>query len=176
MGVKHHSVCEKCSTQTENLTTNPKLGEKNRGMGVKHHLVCVTNVRNKPKIRQQTQNSGKKSWDGRKASSCVCGMFETSPKLEKQNRGVGVKHHSVWNVRNIPKTGQQTQNSETKNRGVGVKHHGVWLECSKHTQNSTTNQKIGNKKSWGGRRASWCVWNVRNKPKTRQRILYAFRL
>ena len=62
----------------------------------------------------------------------------------------------------------QTQNSEIKNRGVGVKHHGVYVKCSKHTLNSTTNQKLGNKKSWGGRKASWCVWNVRNKPKTRQ--------
>ena len=44
----------------------------------------------------------------------------------------------VWNVRNKPKTREQTQNSETKNRMAGVKHRGV------------------------------CVWNVRNKPKTRE--------
>ena len=36
-------------------------------------------------------------------------------------------------------TRQQTQNSEPKNRGVGVEHRGV------------------------------CVWNVRNKPKTREK-------
>ena len=32
----------------------------------------------------------------------------------------------VWNVRNKPKTQEQTQKSETKNRGVGVEHLCVW--------------------------------------------------
>ena len=61
VGVKHHGVCEKCSKQTENSTTNPKLQKKNHGICVKHHLVCVWNVRNKPKTRLQTQNLKKKS-------------------------------------------------------------------------------------------------------------------
>ena len=39
----------------------------------------------------------------------------------------------------------QTQNSEIKNRGVGVKHHGVCEKCSKQTENSTTNPKLGKK-------------------------------
>ena len=78
-------------------------------------------------------------------------------------------------------------NSQSKNRGVGVKHRGMcveywdviklWkLKTRQHTQNSETNPKHGNKKSWGERRASWCVCvecsDVINlwKPKTRQKI------
>ena len=79
-----------------------------------------------------------------------------------------VKHHGVcvWNVRNKPKTREQTQNSETKNRGAGVKHRGVCVECSKQTQNSITNPKLRKKKSWGGRWASWCVCGmVKTNPK-----------
>ena len=41
------------------------------------------------------------------------------------------------------------QNSEEKNSGVGVEHRGVCVECSKQTQNSKTNPKLGSKKSWG---------------------------
>ena len=50
-----------------------------------------------------------------------------------ENRGV-----CVWNVRNKPKTRQQTQHSETKNCGVGVEHRGV---CGMFE----TNPKLGNK-------------------------------
>ena len=57
----------------------------------------------------------------------------------------------AWNVRNKPRTRKHTQNSETKNRGAGVEHRDVSVECSKRTQNSQTNPKLGNKKSWGGR-------------------------
>ena len=41
----------------------------------------------------------------------------------------------AWNVRNKPKTLEQTQNSKTKNHGAGVEHRGVCVECSKQTQN-----------------------------------------
>ena len=54
-----------------------------------------------------------------------------------------------------------SENSESKNCGVSVEHRGVcgMLGCdqSMKTRNSTTNPKLGNKKSWGERRASWCV-------------------
>ena len=57
-----------------------------------------------------------------------------------------------------------SENSETKNRGVSVEHCGVCVECSdvtnlwkpktrQQTQNSETNPKLGEKKSWGERRA-----------------------
>ena len=77
-------------------------------------------------------------------------------------------------------------NSETKNRGVGVEHRGACVECwdvinlrkpkTTQSQNSETNAKHGNKKSWDERRASWYVCeecsDVINlwKPKTRQQI------
>ena len=46
---------------------------------------------------------------------------------------------------NKPKIRQQTQNSGTKNGGVDVEHRGVCVECSKQTQNSKRNLKLGNK-------------------------------
>ena len=61
-------------------------------------VVCVWNVRNKPKTREQIQNS------------------------ETKNRGAGVEHRGVcvcvcvWNIQNKPKTREQTQNLATKNR------------------------------------------------------------
>ena len=83
-----------CSKQTQNLTTNPKLGEKNSGNGRKtSSCLCLECSKQKPKTRQQTQN------------------------LEKKNRGMDEKHHGVcvcvWNVQKIPETRQQTQNSTT---------------------------------------------------------------
>ena len=42
------------------IETNPKLGEKNRGVGIKHHGVCIE-FRNQPKTRQQTRNSETKN-------------------------------------------------------------------------------------------------------------------
>ena len=59
-------------------------------------------------------------------------------------------------------------NSETKDRGASVEHRGVYVECwnvinlrksetRQQTENSETNPKLGDKKSRGERRASWCV-------------------
>ena len=51
---------------------------------------------------------------------------------------------------------KQTQNSK-KNSGVDVEHRSVCVDCSKQTQNSQTNLRLGNKKSLGGRWPSCCV-------------------
>ena len=85
------------------------------------------------------------------------GMLETNPKLANKPKArkqkiVGRALSFVvcaWNVRNKPKTRKQTQNSEEKNSRVGVEHRGVCVECSKQTQNSKTNPKLGSEKSWG---------------------------
>ena len=93
VGVKHHGVCVECSKQAQNSATKPKLRNKKFWGGRKASwrvCVCVC-----VECSKQAQNSKKKkSWGRRKASSCVCVC--------------------VWNVRNIPITRQQTQNSETK--------------------------------------------------------------
>ena len=51
-----------------------------------------------------------------------------------------------------------------ENRGVGVVHRGgcgmLGCDQSMKTQNSTTNPKLGNKKSWSECRASWCVCGI----------------
>ena len=77
---------------------------------------------------------------------------------------------------------QQTQNSETKNGGGFCVCVCVW-NFWKQTQNSTTNPKLGNKKSWGGRWASWFVcWmfetnpKLNNKPKTRRQKIVGWAL
>ena len=73
-----------------------------------------------------------------------------------------------WSPENWSPEKWSPGNSETKNRGVSVEHRGVCVECSdvinlwkpktrQQTQNSKTISKLGNKKSWGERRASWRV-------------------
>ena len=106
---------------TKTREQTQKSETKNRGAGVKDHGVCV-------ECSKQTQNS-ETNIVGRVLSIVVC----------------------VWDVRNKPKTREQTENSETKNRGAGVKHRRVCVECSKQTQNSRTNPKLRNKKPWGVR-------------------------
>ena len=71
MGVKHHGVCVQCSKQTQNSET------KNRGVGVEHGGV-------RGECSKQTQNSRTNQKVGNKKSWCVCGMFETNPKLENK--------------------------------------------------------------------------------------------
>ena len=101
-----------------------------------------------------------KSWGGRRASWCVCGMLGcdqsmktqnsttnpqlgNEPKTRKQNivgwaSSIVVSVSNVWmwliyenpKLDNKPTTRQQTQNTETKNRGVSVEHRGVCVECS----------------------------------------------
>ena len=139
----------KTREQTQNSET------KNRGAGVKRRGVCGMFETN-PKLENEPKTP-KEKIVGRalRIVMCVCGMFEENPKLDNKSktpkqkimRRVFSNVVCVWNVRNEPKTREQTQNSETKNRGAGVKHRGVYVECSKPTQNSRTNPKLGNKES-----------------------------
>ena len=80
----------KTRKQTQNTET------KNRVVSVEHRGVCVecSDVINlwKPKTRQQTQNSetnpklgNKKSWDERRASCRVRGMFGCDQSMKSQN-------------------------------------------------------------------------------------------
>ena len=59
-GVQHRGVCVGCSKQTQNSQKNPKLRKKIVRWALSI-VVCASNVRNKPKIRKQTQNSEAKN-------------------------------------------------------------------------------------------------------------------
>ena len=65
--------------------------------------------------------------------------------------GLFRRFHAHTTMLNAHPTIFSSQNSEIKNRAVGVEYCGVCVECSKQTQNSTTNSRL-----WTNRANKYC--------------------
>ena len=94
-------------------------------------------------------------------------MFETNPKLGEKNSGVGVEHRGV-----CVECSKQTQNSQT-NPKVGKKvggHRGVCVECSKQTRKQTQNSEVKNR----GVYISLQIIRSRRNKKSFQYLLFLF--
>ena len=86
--------------------------------------VCVCEMfETNPKLENKPKTP-KRKIVGWALSIMVCGIFETNPKLDNKpetskqkivGRALSIVV-CVWNVRNKPKTREQTQNLETLNR------------------------------------------------------------